>query len=117
MVLADGVEVTPRELLYWLRGFVERAGIAGWGDACADAVRKHAAVCLAAHPGDVTAITAQALATHPAALSDWLAAQMVEVTAVEPKPGEDLTETIKRAIDEAKAARRHHPSLGPAVYC
>lgn len=107
----------PRELLYWLRGFVERAGIEGWGTACADAVRKHAAVCLAAHPGDITAITAQSLSTHPAALSDWLAAQMVEVTAAEPKPGEDVMVAIKKAMDDAKAVRKHYPSLGPAVYC
>lgn len=67
-------------LLYWLRGFMERGGTEPWGPNHEEAVVAHATLVLADAPADPVALGAKALAKHPSALADWLAAQVHDVT-------------------------------------
>lgn len=107
--------MNAEHLVYWIRGFMERAGVEGYGDACVKAVREHAAVVLAQHPRDQTAMTAHALAPYPAALSAWLDAMTVRVTDVRPDPAETFQAAIERAMAEAKQA---HKGRGwPVLFC
>lgn len=112
--------MTPENLVYWLSGFMERGGVANWGDASAACVRKHADVVLLDHPNDIAAMTVKALAVHPGALSDWLKAAVVQVTS-KIEEGPDLANELRKAMDEARVHRgmtsTHMPAGWPVLFC
>lgn len=112
--------MTPENLVYWLAGFMERAGVANWGDAATACVRKHADLVLLDHPHNATALTVRALAAHPGALADWLDAMVVRVTSGV-KEGPDLLTDLRKAMNEARI-RHGTPSIDgppgwPVLFC